>query len=87
MKEKYIKRIIFLSIITFLAFFALFCSKESRESKEKPSQQVSSEETYVSEESLLLKREISQKIVETNNHFPGSLDVTRTAYTYSYGNH
>jgi len=67
MKEIHIKRIIFLSIIIFLAFFTFFCSKESRESKEKSPQQVSSEETYLSEESLLLKREISQKIVETKS--------------------
>lgn len=65
MSKKSIKRIISLSIIVFLAFFALFCSKESRESKGKYVQQVSSEETYPSEEGLLLKREISQKIVET----------------------
>jgi predicted AlkP superfamily phosphohydrolase/phosphomutase/Tfp pilus assembly protein PilF len=66
MEEKYSKRIISLLVIVFLSFFTLFCSKESQKSKEEFAEQVSPEEVYPGEESLRLKRDISQKIVKTN---------------------
>lgn len=61
------QRQIVLSILILLLFFAPLSCKKSPQPEEKLDQQILSEEAYPSEESLRLKREISQKIVRTNN--------------------
>ncbi len=61
------KRFIVLFILLSLAFLSLLSCKKSRQPEEKLAQQIPSEDAYLSEESLRLKQEISQKIVQTNS--------------------
>jgi predicted AlkP superfamily phosphohydrolase/phosphomutase/Tfp pilus assembly protein PilF len=61
------KRTIVLSIVILLLVLTHLSCKKSPQPEEKLDQQILSEEAYPSEESLRLKREISQKIVRTNN--------------------